>query len=415
MSDTGVSDTGVTDTSVFTRRTARLLTVPVVFTLAVTLFFMIFGQPAVEIESAGADSFSRSALGYRALVELLEHEVPVLVSRQRSAQKASPTAPLLLLEPPAGPEALQRLRRMIKAVRQREVPTVVVLPKWRGWRSRQHRGWVSRVALLPAETPSAVLQAVLGKKLEADLVRSPEPDPSEDFSGDVPRLGAPQLIRSAQLETVVRLGQDAVVARLPETKIYVVSDPDLLNTAGLARQGHALLVHELLVGRLDPQAFVIDEVLHGYGRSESIWNALLELPLICLTLHLAALLALALWATTSRFGRPLTPPSRLPPGKLTLVENTARLLALAERGRYAVQRYLRLTVRRAARSAGIPQSTLDQQVRRLAALGRRRGVSEDLEKLAREVDALPPGAPPRRALELSRALYRWRKELLRES
>ena len=404
----------MSDEAIFSRRGAQVLSAVSAVTLAVTLYFMVFGEASVEITSAKADSFSRSALGYRALVELLENEVPVLVSRQHSEHKASPTTPLLLLEPPAYADALERLGRMIEVVRTRGVPTVVVLPKWYGFRSRSDRGWVSRVVSLPVDEPREVLRTVLGEESKADVVRFAESFPAGDA-----RLPAPQLIRGEGLETVIGQGGHALVARVSDSQLYVISDPDLLNTAGLVRDGNALVVHELLLGRLSPQAFVIDEVLHGYGRAESLWNALLEFPLICVTLHLATCLLLGLWATTARFGRAQEPPSRLPPGKLTLVENTGRLLALAERGKYAVEHYLQLTVRRAARRVALPQAPLRQQVDRLAELGRRRGLGEDCEnidELARGVARLPSErVEPRRALDLSRALHRWRQSLEKQS
>lgn len=395
--------------AVFRRRTARILALVAGVTLAVTLLYVIFGDPAVEVDSAGADAFSRSALGYRALLEILEREVPVIVSRSHSESKASPTSPLLLLEPPAGSTQLERLAAMIDHVRGRGIPTVVVLPKWRGYRgSGDRRGWIRSVELRSIDEPRRVLETVLGNSALGQMVRKEGAVPPQGL----PALPVPQLLRSDVLETVAGGADGALVVRLSGTEIYVVSDPDLLNTAGLARPGSAAFAHRLLIDRFSPQAFVVDEVLHGFGRSATIWRALVEFPLICATLHLAALLGLALWASTARFGRPLPPPSRLPPGKMTLIENTARLLALAERSKYAVERYLRLVVGQASRRLALPPMTLRQQVVRLTEMSRNRGVAEDLDQLAWEVARLgADGVDPRRALELSRALYRWRKEL----
>lgn len=406
----------MTDEAIFSRRAAWGLTVAGGVTLGLTLLYMIFGDPAGEVDVLGANSFSRSALGYRALVEVLEHEVPVVVSRLASEHKASPSAPLLLLEPPAHRDGLVRLARVLETARGRLVPIVVVLPKWRGWRESgvvddAPAGWVSRVELLALEEPQQVLATLLG---DAEAEGTTEVRRGAAVRGAAAAdLSYPQLIRSSRLETVVPYGGDALIARLPDAEVYVIADPDLLNTAGLGRGDNALLVHELLIGRLAPEALVVDEVLHGFGRSQTIWRALLDFPLICVSLHLTALLAATLWATTGRFGRPLRPPPRLPPGKLTLLDNTARLLTLAERSHHAVERYLELTVRQAARRASLPpQMGLRQQIERLSELGRRRGLAEDLGHLAWCVDQLPleeVEAP--RALALAHALYGWRKEM----
>ncbi len=400
--------------AIFSRRMAYGLALAGGLTFAVTLFYVIFSETPRDIASAGADSFSRSALGHRALVELLADAVPVVVSRQRSLDKASPTTPLLVLEPSTDPEGLRRLTQMVETARARRVPLVVVLPKWRGSRMAENPDWVSRVALLAEERPLEVLRAALGRdEVPRDAIRRRrEPEPASD--GDTAQLPVPQLIRIPGLETVIAYGRDALVARLPETALYLISDPDLLNTAGLARGENARLVRQLLVVRLSAQALVIDEVLHGYGLTETIWTALLRFPLICVSLHLTALLTLVLWATTARFGRPLEPPSRLPPGKSTLLENTARLLGLAERSKYALDRYLRLTVGHAARRSAVASDlAFPQQLERLSVLGRRRELREDLGMLAWKIDRLPDDdAEPRKVLELARSLYLWRKEFL---
>lgn len=403
----------MSDEAIFSRRVALGLAWTGGLTLAVTLLYMIFADPGAEIDVLGANSFSRSALGYRALTEALGQEVPVVVSRLASEHKATPTAPLLLLEPPAHRDGLARLARTIDSVRERQVPAVVVLPKWRGSRepigfAGAPPGWITKVEPLPVDEPRKVLATLFG---EAEATAEVHRDVSA-ADPEAAELPYPQLIRSSRLETVLAYGGDALVARLPDAEIYVIADPDLLNTAGLGRGDNARLVHELLIGRLAPEALVVDEVLHGFGQSQTLWRALLEFPLICVTLHLAALLAAVLWATTSRFGRPLRPPPRLPPGKLTLLDNTARLLTLAERSRHAVERYLELTVRQAARRASLPPGlSFRQRLDRLSELGRRRGLEEDLGHLAWCVDRLPlEGVEPARALKLAHTLYCWRKE-----
>ena len=104
-------------------RRERWLLGTAVATFAVTLFSLVFHEPVQERPGA-ADSYSRSALGHRALVELLEAEVPVLVSRGYSLPKASPERPLLLLEPAAGTD---RLAELVIDAYHEDVPVVVVL------------------------------------------------------------------------------------------------------------------------------------------------------------------------------------------------------------------------------------------------------------------------------------------------
>ena len=241
---------------------------------------------------------------------------------------------------------------------------------------------------------------------ETDAVVRLDSGESRDWTGPLADVGGiPEIVRTPQLmrpdpDLSVVLGSDrgALVAHSQDGFVWVVSDPDVLNTAGLARGDNPVLAHALLIGLLVPESLVVDEVIHGYARQHDLWRALIRFPLSCVTLHLLALAAVALWATTSRFGRPLPAPSRLPPGKLTLLDNTARLLALGGDVKRGLTRYLELTVRRAEPGA-TAAGGLRGQVGRLAALGRRRGASEDLEQLAGRVMRAPAaGMEPRQAL-----------------
>ncbi len=408
---------------IFRRRTAAVLAVLSAVTLAVTLFYLIFPEVPNEIRSVGADTFSVSALGYHALVELLKQDVPVLVSRQDSAHKARPGTPLLVLEPSGRSDRIERLERLLGIAHQRQVTTLVVLPKWDGSPMAERPAWVGQVRLLADAEPAAVLAAALGgDEIEGEVVVRPRRPGT--WSGELTELGIePEIVRAPQLlrtETLrdrgmsVVLGSDhgALVMRSQDDLLWVVSDPDVLNTAGLAQGDNPVLARALLVGLLEPESLVVDEVLHDYGQQHNLWRALIRFPLICVTLHMLALFALLLWATTSRFGQPLPAPSRLPPGKLTLLDSTARLLSLGGDVKHSLERYLELTVRRAAMRWGVAAGSVRQQVKRLGALGKSRDMREDLEQLATRIVRWPAtDTEPRKALALARGLHRWRKEM----
>lgn len=400
-------------------RRERWLLGAAVATFAVTLFSLVFHEPAQERPGA-ADSFSRSALGHRALVELLEGEVPVLVSRGYSLPKASPERPLLLLEPVLGEAG--RLAELVVEADERGVPVVVVLPKWQGTQEPRRPEWVASVELLPAPFAQEVLDAVVDPEDDGAtrLVR-PEGElgawtwslPGEPVA---PALPKPQLVdvREAPLDTLLGTPEGALVARLWETSIYLVSDPDFLNTAGLARADNAAVALAFLLGHLEPAGLVVDESVHGYAQAESIWRALLEPPLIYLFLHGLLLVALGAWAGSGRFGRPLPAPPRVPPGKGTLIDSSARLLAMGGARKHSLERYLAIQTAEAGERLGVPaQLSAAERVARLSEVGRRRGASEDVLSLARQVHRLPSRwRDPRRLLELARALRRWRKEIL---
>lgn len=407
---------------------------------AVTLFALVFVQPQEET-SAQADPYSVSALGHAALVEWLDAQAPTLVSRSYSVERASPERPLLILEPPPGSE--QALAGMLEQALEQWIPTVLVLPKWQGTPRAKRPEWVETVKLWPQGVPETVLDTALGA---VDAVTGDGADPDETSSerlrvwrGDgrasgepersperwtwnlpgepvAPALPEPQLleIEGAPLDPLLATADGRVLAaRFREVPLTLVSDPDFLNAGGLARGDNARVAHGLLLRELAPEALVVDASLHGYVPTESIWRALLEPPLVYLFLQGLLLAALGAWVGSGRLGRPESLPPRVPPGKTTLIDHGARILARGRHRKHTLERYLRLTVQRTAQRLGArPQDGLRGQVTALAELGRRRDIETDVEDLARRVARLPSrGTGRSRELEIAHALWTWRKEM----
>jgi len=108
--------------------------------LALGLVLLVIQPGGGEVSSSAADSFSRSALGHRAFVELLRaNGVPVLVSRYASADRAGLSALLLVAEPhldATDPGRARRLAAMSRGVRT----TLLVLPKWTGREDARRAG-----------------------------------------------------------------------------------------------------------------------------------------------------------------------------------------------------------------------------------------------------------------------------------
>lgn len=420
-----------TGQEIFRRRTAMALTWGLLAAVMISLFFLIFGEPVPDVEPGQPDSYSTSAIGYRALVDLLRKQAPVLISRSDSAAKASERVPLLLLDPRDTAAGLRQLEDLVVEAVAKDAPVVLVLPKWQGRPALDQPdrpGWVGAIRERASSAPQRVLTAALGW----DEGTGPEisrPDSPQSWSSALPEtaglaapsLALPQLFADDGLhfDSLLEAPEGLLVAQVQDVPLYVVADPDLLNTSGLSRADNALYAHRLLIDLLQPTSFVVAEEIHGYEITPSVWRALLRPPLVLVTLHLAALAVLLLWAGTGRFGRPQPAPVRVAPGKGTLIENTALLLGQGGHYDESVDQYLHWTVRHANQRFaphGLPEGSrpqgLRQQVARLARLGKRRGVSVDLDAVARGVVALAGrGKEPRRALALAHDLYQWRKEM----
>ena len=384
------------------------------------ILLAIFAPDLAPVSTVAPSGYSRSAIGHEALVGVLDTlDVPVVVSRHRSARKVGPGGVLVVAEPRVDePDLLpdqeapgRRLERMIG----RAPATLLVLPKWEGDADPQAPNWVRRASLVARDDVQAVLDA-LG--IDAKVVRVPaaaltasgfdgtEAPPA--FLGDVA-----QVLVGPGIEGVIRTAEGALVAEVAGRgpALLLLADPEPISNAGLHRGANAVFVVGLIEGlRGDGGAVVFDETMHGFESNPSIWKELFTFPLVLVVLHITLLLGVLLWATMGRFGAPQKPPPALEPGTAFLVSSTADLLRHGTRAPRALGRFLDVTLRTAATALHAP-STLrgeerDAWLDRIAA---RRGVElrvADLRAAVRHAEGKPS-----RVRAAAQEIYRWREEI----
>lgn len=396
------------------------------------LLLTAFGEDLFSRPTPHANSYSRSALGHRALVELLQSLGLGAVSRRTPGTAApGPVRPLIAAEP--DPEVLEvagsRLAELRREARSRDAALVVVLPKWAGVPRASNPGWIDRAVLRPEPSLRGVLQALGEPGLEnLTLVRtggrvrpcsagwrSAVSSGLVDFQAN---LSPAQLLAPAPgLEPEVVCGGGLLVARHksadgPET--YLVSDPDLLNNHGLGRGDNAALVHEFLTHRLGAKGVIFDETIHGYRRAPGILAEAFRFPLLLAVLQTAVLLGVLLWAGMGRFGKPLPPAAALGSGRQVLIDSTARLLTHGGHAAESFGRYFHQTVRALAAHFGLPSDLPEAEtLDRLQRISRERRLGMDLHRLRQQADHPPSGEHARdHALALARDLHRWRQEMM---
>jgi len=405
----------------FRGRTAGLLAGAGALSLVATVLLVALGD-RFELVTAGADGFSRSAIGHRALVELWRDTGrPVVLRRHRAAQAGSQEVlvvaePALLGDTPAGEEDEgaegTRLEQLLEGARR----ALLVLPKRSGEPSALHRGWLGTHRLRPVEEAERVLQAA---GLEGAVVR-PEHLGAWQGGLPVPTLDAPQLVRADGLEPLLSTPEGALVARRRGPggrELLVLSDPDVLAAHGLGRGDNAFLavrLLELLEGLQGPGAVAVDETLHGHEVRGSLVRSLLSWPLVLATAQAVLALLLAGWAAAVRFGRVEAEPPALAAGKGFLIDNAAELLRHGGHGGMALAGYWRAAREQVARAlrapaaAGASGETLVAWLARQAAA---RGRAAELRQLQERVQAL---AGARRGAELLRvavAVHDFREEM----
>jgi hypothetical protein len=395
----------------FGRRGAGWLAAVAAASLGAAAFLGIFGDALYDPPSFAPDSFSRSAVGHRAFVELLRalgH--PVLVSRHRTAEKAGEAA-VMLIEPRVGPQESPR-QEILEDVDESAHRLLVVLPKRFALPDPTQPRFVAFAGLLPLEDAQRVLDAL---HLDAKVVR---PERSiEAWRGELPApaLDAPQLVTSSRLRPLVA-ADDGILAGevvIEGWHTVVLADPDVLATHGLARGGNAALA-AALVDRLAPGSLplVVDETLHGFDQQPSLSRELLRFPLVLATASALLAAALLAWAALVRFGRPRPPAPVLSPGKLFLVDSTAALLRHGGSAGHAAAAYLRAAKDEIAHRLRPPGEAgeTDAWLSRVAEARGRGAHLREAEERVRRLGARRSGGEEE-AVRTAQVIHRFREEL----
>ncbi len=380
--------------------------------IAAFLAFLVFGAfaPETDRDLRGGSALSDSAIGFAGLVELLRAEnVPVTVSRM----VARPRPPGLLVLTPlpgAGPIAPTLLD-------DRAGPVLVVLPKWRVHRLEGHPGWVE------SERP-----------LEFGLVEHLMPVPTALNHVDGPHRAlhggtglmeqATSLpIRPLDLAQTVDLSANwtpvlldeaggPVLARWTGRRIYLLADPDVLDTRGLADPEGARTAVRVIEDLRAGGPVTFDVTLDGFGAPPNLLRLLFEPPLLGATLCAAAAALLVLLMAIHRFG-PVALPERVHDfGKRALADNSAGLIALAGREPRLALPYAQLVRSQVLRSLDVSHR-LDAEAADalLDSASRARGQPMDWTTLWAKAAVVRSRAELVAAAE---GLHRWRKGMIRD-
>jgi hypothetical protein len=396
----------------FRPRTVFWLVVVGGLSLLSAVFWWLFGAEVAGVSSAGADSFSRSALGHHALVRLLrELDIPVVVSRFDSGHRAGEAAVLVLAEPQleeSGTRSGAALRRTVDAAGG----ALLVLPKWLGIEDPTRPGWITRTSLRPGAQVDQLLDLFrVGNVRVVRPAVTTEWRTSELGAGP-PELTAPQLLQGSAVTGLVHCREGILFGRV-ETHwgaLHVLSDPDVLANHGLGRGGNATLAVKMLgVARSGDQTVVIDETFHGHVQEPTVQGAAFSFPLLLATLQTLLTLAVLLWSGMGRFGAPAPAGVAIQPGKEFLIDNIASLLRYGGHSVDMLKRYLKAVQHEVGQRLHLP-TRLDAAEARawLERYGKQRKVKVGLERLRKEVER----ASAERVLPLAGRIYRWREEMI---
>jgi hypothetical protein len=381
-----------------------------VFATAAFLLLSAYEPDLRAARGGGAHAVSRSAIGYAGVVRLLRlMGEPVIVSQASAARTRYPG--LMVLTP-------QPLRGLGKLETRRD--RLIVLPKWMTEPDPAHPGWEANAVAAPEAFVSSALPANLnGVTVVRRKPGEAGPARLQSRFADWPQEGRPigpvsqfQTIRGKTVEPMVTDDRGGVVlGALKDSAVYVLSDPDLLNTQGVGDPRTARLAAAILLAMKTPgQPIAFDVSATDAGGQKSLLRLAIEPPFLPAALCLLAAAALVGVQAWFRFGPARRAPRAVALGKTALVETGAGMVRLARREPQMARRYVQLCRQRAASELGagrLEGQALDDFLDRWAG---RVGAQERISALAAEAlqvkDVLGLTALAQRA-------RRWRMEVTR--
>lgn len=379
------------------------------------LILTAFGPQFSDGKNGGGHALSNSAVGYSALVDMVEaaSDTSALVSRDPDTVSKD----ALLIVTPETTDTPDEVKEIVDAHLQKG-PVLIVLPKWITARDELRGGWVRRVGEMP-RTENLLPLDDWGITLDTDNL-----DAKDSLTAESRHFGEPLTINLPKEAKVIECddctaafpyadGKLVVAETERDNYIYFLAESDLLNNQGIAKREQGLAALKLINGIAydsGASSIAFDVTLNGFGKTRSILRFLFEPPFLAVTLCLIAAAVLAAWQAFHRFGPALQRVRDVALGKTALITNGAELMRQAGKERHGASVYARHMRDKMGQSLKAPGhlegEALDHWLDRFTPPGRPL-FSEMIRSM---ILADNDGDMVRIGAQLSR----WRKEVLRE-
>ncbi len=373
----------------------------------IAIFALLAWSPDLTSKNrAGQHPYSSSALGYGGLIKLLEADgQTVTVSRLASSLDYSDGL-LVLTLPRFGMNRAPDFD--LEGVSE---PALYVLPKWSGFADREKPNWQKDTDLMDRGSVAAI-----ARDFDSDIkvwrlrnpgrIRTPFGSQSPKFEHQM------QVLESDSLETIIETPGGTLLAKVPGRDVYILSDPDLVNTFGLARPDNARMALGLVdwLKYYPGQPVTFDATIHGFERSESLLRAIFDVPFLGATMIALMTMLLVTWGAFIRFGPPTREDRIFAFGKKALAESSAGLISMARRESQMAPGYAQTVERNLKKRLGLPAHTSPEA---FAQTADRIAEQKDLSSTWTEQQAklTSPAAGRNDLRDKALAVWRWRKEM----
>jgi hypothetical protein len=392
----------------------------------IAMWALIALGPQMSAQGNGrGHALSKSVAGYAGIIDLAERS-DMWVDVRRELVEATPLGEdegrtLLVLTPEHDSDPAD-IAELIEAHGQE--PVLLVLPKWETGPHQEQKGWAGS-AMLRVASAALFSKADLGGGIGAPRIQSIAAPTALALTGSGYRRGtvtlapgqwqrvAPGALNQALLALPGR--DEALLLRGANRRVFVLTDPDLINNFAFAsRDGAraALAILDAVAEDADADGVAFDVTLNGLGSGGSGFLRLAFVPpFIGITLCLIAAGLLALWQAAVRFGPALVPARAIAISKRALIESSAELVAQTQRESDAAVPWLRGQREALARALHAPPALSGEALDDWIDRRRRAPEGEGFAALARR---LLRARTNDELLGTARAIHAIRKELLRE-
>jgi len=369
--------------------------------------------PDFRNESNGeAHVLSSSAIGFAGLKILLGEEgVPTVVDRGTLVGNSRQVALTILT--PGITSSSSRIKSLCK-----NDTCLIVLPKWIPFGSPLQRGYVMKSAPFPGTTTQTLLYAFVKDTKVAQAKGTASPVlaspvgwlPLETLRRRIAPIDFLQTLSGTGWIPEISGSGGLLLGRLANSEIYVLADPDVLNTHGLKDLATARLASAIIDKlRFGPGPVSFDVTLNGLGESPDILRNMFAPPFLGATLCALIAALLVFWHALSRFGAPERAEPGLGLGKRALIENTAALVRMMRREPRMAPRYAIVMRTLVLRSLGLGRRMDPAQIDFVLGALERRSAGDSFSALSAEAQTVRNRSD---LLRISERLFRWRERII---
>ena len=299
-----------------------------------------------------AHALSRSAIGFGGLTRLLgDMGYDVRMARTEDVKSEDKNVlRIFTLSRPFQADGLDDLNLIS--------PTLIIMPKWVTMPIKGSAGWVRQGwgddPVWDVDNHERDLKELTGE-VSFKIITSDDKSISYTVSsavGEKPitpnfEIENLQWLKGDNLLDIYRVKAGPVLVKKQDTKIYILSDPDFMNTMGINSKSRARFAVDMIETVItdagaDPNRIDFDLTFHGFGSKTNIVKVLTQPPFLAATLCLLAAGGLIAWQAFSRFGDPLKIKHDYALGKFSLADNAARFIRIAGREPNMAKDYTRL-------------------------------------------------------------------------